>query len=276
MKEKIKNFFVGLALGTANIIPGVSGGTIAMTMGIYERLIEIIGNIFKDLKKNIMYILPIAIGMVVAILTLSKLISYTLENYEFQTILFFVGLILGGIPFLLKKTKKKDISLINIIIMVVCFGLVFSLNFIGEGNKVVSLDTITVGLLFELVLVGIIAAATMVVPGISGSFILMLLGFYKPIVDTISSLTNFDLLVHNLLILGAFGIGVLVGIVGISKIIGYLLKRQPVKTYYGIYGIIAASIVVILMGISSIPSIGGILIGIALLILGFIGATKLN
>lgn len=276
MKEKIKNLLVGLALGTANIIPGVSGGTIAMTMGIYERLIGIASNIFKDLKKNIMFLLPIGIGMVLAILLLSKVINYSLENYEFQTVFFFVGLILGGLPFLFKKVTKKSIGVKNVMISVICFALVFSLTFLNEGNNVVNLDAITFSLLIKLFIVGIIAAATMVIPGISGSFILMLLGYYKPIVETISNLTNFDLLIHNGLVLGTFGIGIIVGIVVISKIIEFLLKKHPTETYFGIYGIIISSIVVIIMGISSVPSVGGIIIGFVLMSIGALAASKLN
>lgn len=276
MKEKIKNLLVGLALGTANIIPGVSGGTIAMTMGIYERLIGIASNIFKDLKKNIMFLLPIGIGMVLAILLLSKVINYSLENYEFQTVFFFVGLILGGLPFLFKKVTKKSIGVKNVMISVICFALVFSLTFLNEGNNVVNLDAVTFPLLIKLFIVGIIAAATMVIPGISGSFILMLLGYYKPIVETISNLTNFDLLIHNGLVLGSFGVGIIVGIVLISKIIEFLLKKRPTETYFGIYGIIISSIVVIIMGISSVPSVGGIIIGFVLMSIGALAASKLN
>jgi len=276
MKEKIKNLLVGIALGTANIIPGVSGGTIAMTMGIYERLIGIASNIFKDLKKNIMFLLPIGIGMVLAILLLSKVINYSLENYEFQTVFFFVGLILGGMPFLFKKVTKKSINVKNTMISVICFALVFSLTFLNEGNNIVSLDTVTFPLLMKLFVVGIIAAATMVIPGISGSFVLMLIGYYKPIVETISNLTNFDLFFHNAFILGAFGVGIIVGIVLISKIIEFLLKKCPTETYFGIYGIIISSIVVIVMGISTVPSIGGIIVGFILMSLGAFGASKLN
>lgn len=276
MKEKIKNLLVGLALGTANIIPGVSGGTIAMTMGIYERLIGIASNIFKDLKKNIMFLLPIGIGMVLAILLLSKVINYSLENYEFQTVFFFVGLILGGLPFLFKKVTKKSIGVKNVMISVICFALVFSLTFLNEGNNVANLDAVTFPLLIKLFIVGIIAAATMVIPGISGSFILMLLGYYKPIVETISNLTNFDLLIHNGLVLGSFGVGVIVGIVLISKAIEFLLKKCPTETYFGIYGIIISSIVVIIMGISSVPSVGGIIIGFVLMSIGALAASKLN
>lgn len=276
MKEKIKNLLVGLALGTANIIPGVSGGTIAMTMGIYERLIGIASNIFKDLKKNIMFLLPIGIGMVLAILLLSKVINYSLENYEFQTVFFFVGLILGGLPFLFKKVTKKSIGVKNVMISVICFASVFSLTFLNEGNNVVNLDAITFPFLIKLFIVGIIAAATMVIPGISGSFVLMLLGYYKPIVETISNLTNFDLLIHNGLVLGTFGVGVIVGIVLISKAIEFLLKKCPTETYFGIYGIIISSIVVIIMGISSVPSVGGIIIGFVLMSIGALAASKLN
>lgn len=276
MNEKIKNFLVGVALGVANIIPGVSGGTIAMTMGIYEKLISIASHFFKDIKKNIMFILPLGIGMVVAILLLSKVINFTLENYEFQTVLFFVGLIIGGIPLLVKKTNKEDFKFKNILVFIICFALIMSMTFMGDKENIVSLANVDFSLMMKLLGVGIIAAATMVIPGISGSFILMLLGFYKPIVETISNLTNFDMFIHNILILGSFGIGVLIGIVLIAKIIEFLLDKFPSLTYYGIYGIIVASIISIVLGISSIPGVFGIIIGVLLLGIGFIIGKKLS
>ena len=269
MKNVFKKVIIGMILGVANIIPGVSGGTMAMSLGIYEELISIVSNIFKKLKKNIMYLLPIGIGMIVSILTLSKVINYTLEKYEFQTILLFIGLILGGMPALMKKTDSKTFTIKNIFISLICFSVVFALSFVSATDVEVSLDVINLSLIIKLLLVGILASATMVIPGISGSFVLMLIGYYKPIVNTLSNLTNFDSFIHNISILIPFGIGVLIGIVLIARIIEYLLKKKQTETYYGIYGIILSSIAIILMNISAIPSMLGLLVGLFLLLLGF-------
>lgn len=274
MKINIKNFLIGMVLGIANIIPGVSGGTVAMSLGIFEKLIHIASNIFKDFVKNILFLIPIFLGMVISILLLSKLINFTLEEYEFQTVLLFVGLILGGFPFLLKKVSKKTLTKKTFLIFLISFLLIFCLTFIDNETRVVSLVNLDFILLIKLFIVGIIAAATMVIPGISGSFVLMLIGFYKPIVEVISSLTSLDLFAHNVVILGTFGVGVLIGIVVISKIIEKLLEKKTTETYYSIYGIISASIVVIIFSISSIPSFFGILVGILLLLTGYLLTSK--
>lgn len=274
MKINIKNFLIGMVLGIANIIPGVSGGTVAMSLGIFEKLIHIASNIFKDFVKNILFLIPIFLGMVISILLLSKLINFTLEEYEFQTVLLFVGLILGGFPFLLKKVSKNTLTKKTFLIFLISFLLIFCLTFIDNETRVVSLVNLDFILLIKLFIVGIIAAATMVIPGISGSFVLMLIGFYKPIVEVISSLTSLDLFAHNVVILGTFGVGVLIGIVVISKIIEKLLEKKTTETYYSIYGIISASIVVIIFSISSIPSFFGILVGILLLLTGYLLTSK--
>lgn len=275
MKKEIKKFLIGIALGIANIIPGVSGGAIAMALDIYEELIHIASNIFKNFKKNVAFLFPILVGMAIAILLLSKVINYTLENYEFQTILFFVGLILGGVPFLLKKVSKTSINIKNIIIFLISFGLIFGLTFLNEETKVVDLSVIDINVMFNLFLVGIVAAATMVIPGISGSFILMMIGYYKPIVETISTLTDFSLFWHNAFVLGSFAFGILIGVILISKVIEKLLEKRPTETYYSIYGIVLASTLIILVDISVLPSFGGVLVGLVLFIAGYYSASKL-
>ena len=108
MKKNISLFIKGFIMGIANIIPGVSGGTLAITLGIYEDLIGVLSNFLKNIKKNIKFLLPIGIGMIASILSLSKVINYCLEHFEIQTILFFIGLILGGLPLILKKAKENE------------------------------------------------------------------------------------------------------------------------------------------------------------------------
>lgn len=269
----IKGFFIGIA----NVIPGVSGGTIAITMGIYERLINAISHFFSNLKENIKLLISVGIGAGLAVLLMSKLISYSLDNYPIPTTIFFIGLILGGMPMLFKKTKGDYRNIPNSLILLISFVLVLGLTFLGSGNNVVSLDNLDITGYILLILVGIIAAATMVIPGISGSFVLMLLGYYKPIIETVGDLTNFNNIVHNMLILIPVGIGVLIGIILISKIIEFLLKKYETKTYFAIIGIVLASIVLIIKPLFSLSfDFVQIIISIILGIVGYFVAYKLG
>lgn len=262
----IKGFFFGIA----NIIPGVSGGTLAITMGIYQDMIGAISHFFKNIKKNIMFLLPLGIGAVISILLMSKVINYSLDNFPLPTTLFFIGLIVGGIPLLTKKVKGKKLKPLNLAIFLLTFSIVMIMTFLNEGTAVVDLTTMTFHQGILLFLVGIVAAATMVIPGISGSFMLMLLGYYKPIVETVSNLTNFAELSHNLLVLVPFGIGVLVGIILIAKLIEYLFKKYEIPTYYGILGFIIASVVGLFVGLVGVPSSTlQVLLGLVLFVLAF-------
>ena len=267
----IKGFFIGVA----NIIPGVSGGTLAITLGIYEKLISTISHIFKNFKENIKFLLPIGIGAVLSLLCLSKVIKFTLTNYTLITILFFVGAILGGLPMLYKKVKS-NIKVSNILIFVLMFALVLGLTFLGSG-KDVSLTSLQLFDYLKLFLLGIVASATMVIPGISGSAMLMTLGYYYPIINTISDLTNFSNLTNNLLILMPFGIGIVVGILLIAKVIEFLLKKCETKTYFAIIGFVLASVIVIFIESNIVSfTILDIIFGIILFLIGFIIAYKLG
>lgn len=276
MKEKLTLAIKGFLIGVANIIPGVSGGTLAITLGIYEKLIGAISHFFKNLKENIKFIMPIGIGAVLSILLLSRVISFCLDKYTLATILFFIGLILGGIPLLNKKIKGHYKNVSNIIIFLLSFGFVVALSIL-KGENVVSFENMQVINYIMLFLVGVVAAATMIIPGVSGSFVLMLLGYYKPIVDTIGDLTKFNNIWQDIIILVPFGIGVLVGIVAISKLLEFLFKKYEVKTYFGVMGFIMASIITIFTGAEGLVfSVPQLLIGLILLGIGFVVAYKLG
>lgn len=277
MKEKLLLVLKGFVLGIANIIPGVSGGTLAITLGIYESLIGVISHFFSNLKKNISFIIPIGIGAALAIVLGSKIVNYTLDHYKIATTLFFIGLIIGGIPLLYKNVKNEKKEVKHIITFLITFCFVIGLTFLKSGNNAVNLDTINLGMMGILFLIGCITAATMIVPGISGSFILMLLGFYEPITGTIASITDFSLLVHNISVLVPFGIGVLVGFVLIAKLIEYLLKKHEVITYYAILGFIFSSIISLIMGFAGVStSTSEIIVGALLFILSSITGYKLG
>ena len=277
----IKGFFMGIA----NVIPGVSGGTIAIILGIYEEFISRISNLFKDLKKNLLFLIPIGIGMGLAIVTTSKLVSYSYNKFPLPTILFFVGLVFGGIPMLIQnvKGKKESKKISNYIIAAITFLLVIfmaSYKFIFSINSEVNFASIDILGYVLLFIVGIVAAATMVIPGISGSLVLMILGYYYPVIDTINALFK-ENFIHNVSILAIFGIGVVVGILLISKLLEMLFKKYNVKTYFGVLGFVFASIVAIPLSacieLESIPiDLVQIISGIVVLILGTIISYKLG
>lgn len=251
MKEKIIILIKGFIMGIANIIPGVSGGTLAMTLGIYEQLISSISHFFTKLKENLNFLIPLGIGIVLSLLSMSRVIDYSYVHFPLPTTLFFMGLVLGGIPMIYKKVKdEKKTKPSNAIIFIITFALVIFMAvvpmiFSGVGD--VNLDTLSFGGYILVLLVGIIAAATMVIPGISGSLMLMLLGYYYPIIGLIKSLTKFENLGHNIVVAGFFGVGVLIGFVVISKLIEFLFSKYEKKFYFGVLGFIIASAPAILI-----------------------------
>lgn len=266
----------GFIFGIANVIPGVSGGTLAISLGIYERLISVISHFRKNIKENIKFILLLGLGAVVAIALFSNIISFTLEKYPFATILFFIGFILGGMPVLFKKIKVK-FELSNWLIFIITFGLVILMTFMSAGDKVNIIYGITFPNLAILFGCGLIAASTMILPGISGSFVLMLLGYYQTIINKIRDLTQFNNLFYNFVTLGVFGIGIIVGVVAMAKLIEWLLKKYEIKTYYGIVGFVLASIISIFIdAIVTSPNLIEVLVGIILLFIGTFISNKIS
>lgn len=277
MKEKMILMIKGFILGIANIIPGVSGGTLALTLGIYEDMINAVSHFFKNIKKNLEFIIPLGVGAVISILAMSKLINYTLTEFPIPTTLFFMGLIVGGIPLIYKKVQDKKKQKSHIIAFLLTFILILIMTFSKSGNFTVSLANINPLMMLLIALVGMITAATMVIPGISGSFVLMLLGFYKPILNTISNITDFSMLSHNLMILIPFGIGVLIGIVLIVKLIEYLLTKHETITYYAILGFITSSIISLFVGLGGNSiTVAQVLVGIILFVVGSLVGYRLG
>lgn len=271
----IKGFFIGIA----NIIPGVSGGTLMITLGVYEDIIGAISHFFKDIKKHLKLIFWIGIGAVVSIIVMSKVIVASLESFRLPTILFFCGLILGSIPMLYGKVKGKTKNIGNILVFLLMFVLVISMLFIGSNGSEVNLISMNFIKYILLFIVGIVAAATMVIPGISGSFVLMFLGYYEPILNKINELTKFKNVFQNLIILGTFGLGLVIGIILVAKLIEFLLKKYETKTFSGILGFVMASVVSIIVGAIKdgvVLSIGQISCAVVLFIIGFLVAYKLG
>lgn len=247
----VMDIIKGVLIGIANIIPGVSGGTMAVSLGIYDKLIASVSNLLKDWKNSLKVLFPIAIGLCIGIIGFTYAIEYLLSHHTFVTCMAFVGLILGGLPVLVISLKKElqhsSIGISGVLAFLILFSIAVFLPMLNSEEEILRTFSITPLTLFFLFLVGIIASATMVVPGVSGSMVMMILGYYYGIIETIKSFLDavkaFDMagIIHGAVLLFPFGIGVLLGIFLIAKLITFLFNRYGVQTYCAILGLIAAS-----------------------------------
>lgn len=254
--ENIKLFIKGILIGIGKIIPGVSGSMMAISLGLYEDMIYSLSNIFKNFKTNALFLTKIVLGMLVSIVLISKVIIIALNNYYLPTMLLFIGLIIGGIPSII-KTAKKETNKTNIIILVVPFIFFLLLDFL-TSNLSINIELNIVNAIW----LGILEAFTMIIPGISGTAIMIMLGVYESILQMFSN-------INYLGILFFFLFGIMLGVFLISKIINYLLSKYKISCYYAIIGFVLSSIIILLRKTLMIESsFNSIIMGIFLMILG--------
>lgn len=240
------NFLKGAAVGIANIIPGVSGGTLAVITGIYNKLIDIIGNFLSHLKswtklkEDFKFLIPIGLGAVIGIVLFSKVLKWLLATFNMPTMFCFMGLIIGSLPLLFNQAKEKGFKIKYLIPFAITLILMIILNIIGanvtEGSGIETFDKTPINMIL-LVFYGFIAAGTMVIPGISGSMVMMIMGIYTAILTAVSTL--------DIIILLPFAFGVLIGVIVVSKLMNILLKKFYSYTYFAILGFIIGSIIFI-------------------------------
>ena len=255
------NFIKGIFIGSGAILPGISSGVICIVLGLYEKLLDSILNFFKDIKGNLKFVIPIGCGMFVGIIIFSKIILYCFNIIPCQTKSLFIGLLLGSI-YVLSKQNIDDYTKNNKLIYIsffVCFliglGLIYLENFI---NIEYSYTTTKFNDLF-LILSGFFMSIGIIVPGVSSTIILMLLGIYDTYLNSISSL--------NLTVLFPMIIGVGIGSFFFMKIIQKLLNKYHAQTMFGIIGFSLGSVLILFPGYSfNLES----LLGIPLLYLGFL------
>ena len=273
-------FIAGLVFGLANVIPGVSGGTMAVVFGVYERLINLIANIRKDLRKELPFVAVFGGGALVGILAFGKLMKWVLQNHAAEANAFFIGVILGSIPILVgfafRKTSRKTgksrwvFNAGNIIPMLVTFAIMIPMAFSGDAGEAkeaaVAAEVTGFNLLNTLLYVvyGVIAVTTMIIPGISGSFVMLLIGFYGTIISAVADL--------NFLVLVPFGVGCVVGLFTVAKLIKWLLKKYPRPSYSAILGFVLGSILCLFPGWSQMLAFWPIL----MVVVGFAAITLCN
>lgn len=279
----IKNLLKGMVMGIANIIPGVSGGTMAVSMGIYDKLIHCVTHLFTEFKESMKFLIPIFLGIGVALVGLSFIIEPAFEHFPLQTNCLFVGLIVGGLPAVIKKVKGKGIKASYVLSFLVFFAVVAGMAAMGETEGKAADLSFSLLSVMKLFLVGIIASATMVIPGVSGSMMLLLLGYYNPIVGAIknfvTALVSFDVtgILQGCGILVPMGVGIVVGIFAIAKLIEIIFEKFPMQAYWAIIGLIVASpFAIFLLGETGTITVSGILVSIVIFAVGFIVAMKLG
>lgn len=240
--EYLKYFVCGIVFGTANVIPGVSGGTMLVVFGVFDRLTEAISG-FKRIIHNLGFLITFALGAGAGILLSAKVIGSLFTAYAIQTNMFFIGLILGGIPLIIRLgTAEKKIKPMCVVPFIIAMAVVVGLTvmekldiFTMAAENVEGFDIV-----FSLKMAGsaAIAAVTMIIPGISGSFMMMLLGVYETIIGALNTM--------NFYVIIPFAVGAIVGIIFGAKLISLLIKKNKLMVYSAIMGMVIGSVYAVL------------------------------
>ena len=272
----VQLLFIGIAIGMANVIPGVSGSTMAVVFNIYDRFVNAITLNIKKLIENRRFVIPVVGGMALGVLLFSKLITVLYENFPVQTDYFFTGLIIGSIPILFSfMTKKQDgqkFTAKKTISVVICalagFAVLIGFGLLGSDVDTAkeiskSLPQWTFPLALHIFAAGFVGAIAMIIPGISGSLLMLIMGVYPIVMKSIPALFVPSQTLRAFFLLLPNGIGVLAGLLCGAWIVKTFLRIAPNQTYAVIFGLIAGSAIQLFPGIKGIS---GVLSGIACLL----------
>ena len=215
-------FFKGLIIGLGKIIPGISGSLIALNMGLYERGIYAISHFFKDIKNNFVFLSIVGSGIVISIIFGSRVISFFLTNNYYYTMTLFIGLIMGELPSLRKKTNIKNKKQCIYFILSFFFIIIISLF---KNNNNYEFNSSIFNFIY-IILIGFIDAATMIIPGISGTVIFMLIGCYEFFLSIFISLNSFNSILKNINIIFYFIVGLFLGMILITKLMNFFLEKK--------------------------------------------------
>ena len=259
IKEWFRKLVAGLAIGAGAAIPGVSGAAIAVIFHVYEDIIGAVNNFRKKFGWAIKVLIPILLGIIIAVVACIIIFSYAFEYLMFVLICVFAGFLIGSFPGITDEVKGEKLN--KKYVLLIALGALFVV-ILGVLNVIVGLNGFTVANLFNpqpvwwlyllLIPVGAVAAVALTVPGLSGSLILLILGFYRPLVDNVKEWAS-EMLKHGDFshtgalfgVLGCFAVGCLIGVVVVSKIMNILLKKWRKETFFAIIGFIAGSIFVL-------------------------------
>ncbi len=250
----------GVVIGIATLVPGVSGGTMAIILGVYDDLIHSISSFFKDIKKNFIFLATVGIGGVIGLLAFSKLMELALLHFKYPMVYLFIGAILGGIPVLYKKASVEAVKWYDWLYFAVGLAIILVMSL--YNGTIVNLASSTGVLQFAfLFFAGIIIAIALILPGLSTSFMLLAIGLYEITLNAISEL--------QLSFLIPIGLGAVFGVITTTKVLENLMAKKPKQTYLLILGFVVGSIADILLE-TGLPSGLNIVLSIATLALGFV------
>ena len=239
----VKNFVYGVVIGAAMLIPGVSGGTTAIILGIYDQLVAAVASFFKDIKKNFLFLIVIALGGVAGILLFSKLLLRLISLWEVPMLFLFIGATSGSFPLLVRKSRE-GFRLSSILFLLLGFALVVGISYLPES--LFHFDARSVAGFFTLFVLGIPLAVALVLPGISFSYMMLVFSIYDPFLRAIS---GFDVL-----FLLPLGLGLIAGVLLSTKLLEKAMRRFPGPTYFAIIGFVLGSILEILRELPHTPA----------------------
>ena len=251
------NYLKGIIVGIGGIAPGLSGSVMLLILGLYEKIVNIIGGFFKNIKSNIIFLIPVGLGMGTGVILFSKIVDFMLENYEFHTRYLFLGLVLGTIPLFFKEVTKngyaKKYFFVTLIVAVIGF-YVFSINktyFAPVENPN----------LLQSAWLGVAVAGSSIIPGVDSAVILSSLGLYELYVSSLANL--------NMSILIPAGVGLVIGIFGISFIMKMLINKFYTMTFSIVFGLFISIIPNVLNSSNIITSMTDLWIAAVLIVFGF-------
>ena len=269
------NILKGFAMGTSDLVPGVSGGTIALLLGIYNQFIASISGIFsRRFWPSFTFLIPIIIGMLLAMGSLSNLFNYLLSQHHIPTMFFFGGLIIGIVPYLLKISNYKTSFTTKHYMMVIAgIAILIVITLMNNSDKHAGETlTLSTGLIIKYFIAGMCASSAMLLPGISGSFMLLVFGVYGTVMLAISEVVKLNF--AGLPILLAVGFGVLAGFIISSKIIQYFLTHHKLMTFALIIGFVVGSLFAVFPGLPT--NIVMWFVSLVVFIIGFIVSLTLG
>ena len=231
------NIIKGIFIGAGAIVPGVSSGVLCVVFGIYEKLLDAVLNFFKDIKQNIKFLFPIALGVGIGVLLFSNILNYLLYEFPIQTKSIFIGLIIGTIPSLIREVNEKEtFKPQNVIYLLI--ALAIGIVTVVLENRMHIITNIENMSIMYLVMCGAIMSVGIVVPGVSSTIILMLLGVYSVYLQSVANL--------YLPVLIPLGIGLILGSIIVMKLTKKLLEKFYAQTFYSIIGFTIGSVFVLL------------------------------
>jgi len=240
--EYLKSTLHGMLLGIANAIPGVSGGTMAVILNIYDKIMYALSP--KNLKENLKFLIPLGIGAVLGVFLLSNVIVAAMENYPMILNFCFIGLVLGSLPAIFKRAKGNGIHNRNWLFFILGLGVMIFMTLVhpdATANKTIAeFGGLDAGLCIWFAFTGAVGCIAMILPGLSGSLVLLLFGTYGAIMESVAT--------FNMVLLISTGAGILLGgAIGV-KVIKKMLRFHPQALYFGILGLMVGSMIIIWPG----------------------------